>query len=96
MKSIGKLSNVITHCLFSGARRSRSVPRSSASDCGPSTGSSSKSSRWKDLPPRPILPNKEGVELKVYEVDDPHRIQQQRPDTIKVRETFMKSCAEVE
>eukprot|EP00057_Strongylocentrotus_purpuratus_P011964 XP_011666438.1 PREDICTED: kinesin-like protein KIF26A isoform X5 [Strongylocentrotus purpuratus] len=67
---------------FGGARRSRSVPRSSASDCGPSTGSS-KSSRWKDLPPRPILPNKEGVELKVYEVDDPHRIQQQRPDTIK-------------
>ncbi|XP_063958829.1 kinesin-like protein KIF26B isoform X1 [Lytechinus pictus] len=67
---------------FGGARRSRSVPRSSASDCGPSTGSS-KSSRRKDLPPRPILPSEEGVELKVYEVDDPHRIQQQRPETIK-------------
>ncbi|XP_072172332.1 uncharacterized protein [Diadema setosum] len=69
---------------FGGARRSRSVPRSSASDCGPSTGSSHKSSsRWKDLPPRPIMPNEEGIELKVYEVDDPQRIQQQRPETIK-------------
>ncbi|XP_038078425.1 uncharacterized protein LOC119745861 isoform X2 [Patiria miniata] len=62
---------------FPGSRRSRSAPPRSATD-----SHQGKSNRWKDLPPRPKC-HEEGVEIKVYEVDDVQKLPQQRSDAVK-------------
>ncbi|XP_022092907.1 kinesin-like protein KIF26B isoform X4 [Acanthaster planci] len=67
---------------FPGSRRSRSAPPRSATD-----SHQAKNNRWKDLPPRPKC-HEDGVEIKVYEVDDVQKLPQQRPDTVKC--TFWK------
>ncbi|XP_071832300.1 uncharacterized protein [Apostichopus japonicus] len=59
----------------SSSKRNRAIPRSSASDTGVPV--SHRPGR-----PRPLKPE-EGVEIKVYEVDDPKMLQQQRAEPVK-------------
>ncbi|KAJ8045273.1 Kinesin-like protein KIF26B [Holothuria leucospilota] len=59
----------------SNSKRNRGIPRSSASDTGVPV--SHRPGR-----PRPLKPE-EGMEIKVYEVDDPNMVKQQRAEPVK-------------
>ncbi len=67
-----------------GSRRSRSAPPSRANS-EPSSSPHKSAGRWKDLPPRPKRHSDDGVEIKVYEVDDMDKIPNQRAENVKVR-----------
>ncbi|XP_072030648.1 LOW QUALITY PROTEIN: uncharacterized protein, partial [Amphiura filiformis] len=69
---------------FPGSRRSRSAPPSRANS-EPSSSAPQSSGRWKDLHPRPKR-HENGVEIKVYEVDDMDKLPSQRPENVKRNE----------